>query len=54
MRLYHDVYYPGIEMFEDPENPPDFSRNVTFEAFTEYLAANPSQEKYKKFTFDFS
>ena len=45
MRLYHDVYYPGIEMFEDPENPPDFSRNVTFEAFTEYLAANPSQEK---------
>ena len=46
VKLYHDVYYPAIKMFEDPENPPDFTRNVTFEAFTEYLAANPSQASY--------
>ena len=46
VRLYHEVYYPGIQLFEDSQNPPDYMRNVTFEAFVEYLVANPSQSSY--------
>ena len=31
VELYHNVYYEAIKIFEDDDNPPDFSRNVTFE-----------------------